>query len=147
MIFSLTPLPWPIKKRLTHGKTRFRTQQKLSPFCANLSTDAVFVSVLFTQPFLWKTILQETLWYSDSYNLFVSFSMMSHEPWTQELEFNCMLWGQACAIYWFLHCVQLWFSVTVSIYYKEKLLWWGVVAVLIGVYKDTSLSGGAKFRR
>lgn len=64
------------------------------------------------------------------------FSMMSHEPWIQELECKCRLWGQAYAIYWFLHCVQLWFSVAVSIYCKEKLRWRGVVAVLIGVWKD-----------
>lgn len=38
--------------------------------------------------------------------------------------------------YWFLHCVQLCFSVMVSVWCKEKLLWQGVVDAVICGCKD-----------
>jgi hypothetical protein len=60
-------------------------------------------------------------------NLSTSSSMFT-EQIRQELWSRCICWG--CS-FWFLHYIQLWFSVMVSICCKGSFYSWGMVARLI----------------
>lgn len=104
------------------------------PFRVRMSIAITMVQILFMQPFLWETVSQQTSWYS-GLTLF-PFPL----PWCS-LSYRCRNCGTDVStvarlpmIHWSPHCVQLWFSMMVSICCEDKLLWQRVrVTLLCGI--------------
>lgn len=114
-----------------------------------MSNDIVIFQVLFRQPFFWDfmgvvstsyledTILQQSSWSHESYNLSTHFCDV---PWA--LVVGVMLWMHQLKITsWgqlFLYIDQLLISGTVAFCWKHKILWLRGKYSLVCGYKDRS---------
>lgn len=95
-----------------------------------MSIGVAIVLVLSMQPFPGEIVSLWTSWYSGFCNFSDPFSEMFPKPYVQELWWRYASNGAATT----LHSIQL-FPVMICICSKEKILWWGVVAMLICGYK------------
>lgn len=104
---------------------------EIPPFLFSMSNDIVIVLVLLVHPFLRDTHQRPFLILVLS--SLPKCSLIYH---CRSYNIDVLIEDELSTSWWSLHCTQFWFSLMVFILCKEKIMWWGVVTIIIYKYKN-----------